>query len=290
MAISPDPTVPDIIYLDEKAINDIFSYLGHGTVSEIVERVSSQTEQGEEVGFSNILVGKLSNRSIEGEETELIRTLDPIGKLAMLQKALTEEDMLVELESLGAGSPRDELDRGNIVKMDTTLLRTPIEELERTIETGLKMHDTFSNFVDTEIDDEEIEQAEEVQNMISALNREGDILRARPSDDNPFDFVLTYSDSNFRNPGMGFPREGSEYTVLGQVTMKFEDGDEISLINFVDLASKIVDNPHDSRRKVAELKQKFASQASNITNRKVDVSEFTISHPDIEMKPLAIYR
>jgi hypothetical protein len=290
MAISPDPTVPDVIYLDEQAVDDIFSFLGHGTVSEIVERVSSRTEEGEEVGFSKILVGKLRNRSVEGEETEFVRTLDPIGKLAMLQEALREDDMLYELESPVSDSVRDELERGNIVELDTSLLRTPIEELERTLESGLNFHSAFSGLVDLDIEEEEVERAEETQELISALSREGDILRARPGGGSPFDFVLSYSDEYFRNPGMGFPREGSEYTVLGQVTMKFNESDELSLINFVDLASNLVDNPRETRREVTSLKRKFASQASNITNRDVDISEFTISHPDIEMKPLAIYR
>lgn len=290
MAISPDPTVPDVIYLDEQAVDDIFSYLGHGTISEIVERVTTQEESGKQAGFSKILVGQLSKRSIEGEETEFVRKLDPIGKLAMLRETLQEEGMLQELTAGATEEARNELERGNIVEVDTSLLRTPIEELEDTINHALDMHAAFSDFIEMDIEEEEVEQAEEAQEMISALSREGDILRARLHEDDYFDFVLTYTDSNFRSPGMGFPRGGTNYTVLGQVTMKFEEGDEISLINFVDLASRLVENPRKNKQKVAELRREFATQASNLTNRDVETSEFELSYPDIEMKPLAIYR
>lgn len=288
MAISPDPTVPDVIYLDEQAIDDIFSYLGQGTISEIIERVSSQTERGGEVGFDKILVSRLSSSSVEGEETEFIRTLDPIGKLAMLREALQEEEMLVELEKGSTSEVREQLDRGNIVELDTGLLRTPIEELEKTISQVLDLAESFGDFL--EVDETDVDEVEGVQKMISALNREGNILRARSDPEAEFDLVLTYKDENFRNPGLGFPREGSNYTVLGQVTMKFGKNDNISLINFVDLASRVVENPRESRRKVAELKREFASAASQITGREVNVDEFEISHPDVEMKPLAIYR
>ena len=80
------------------------------------------------------------------------------------------------------------------------------------------------------------------------------------------------------------------YTLLGQVTMKFDEGESISLINFVDMASQLVDNPHEVQRKVAEMRRQFASSASQVTGRDVSTSEFELSHPDVEMKPLAIYR
>jgi len=286
MAISPDPTVPDVLYLDEQAIDDIFSYFGRGTVTEIVRRVSSEEEDSSELGFNKILIGRLGSRSIEGEETEFVRTLDPIGKLAMLREALAEEEMLIELGESSSESLRDELDRGNVIEMDTTLIQTPIEDVQDMANLALDFHEAFGQFID--IDEEEVEDAKEAREMITALQREGDILRAKPSTE--FDFVLIYDDENFRNPGLDFPRQEADYTVLGQVTMKLDEGDSISLIDFVDMASRIVDNPRESQRKVLELKREFASLASTKSGRDVDTSEFEISHPDIEMKPIAIYR
>jgi len=286
MAISPDPTVPDVLYLDEQAIDDIFSYFGRGTVTEIVRRVSSEEEDSSELGFNKILIGRLGSRSIEGEETEFVRTLDPIGKLAMLREALAEEEMLIELGESSSESLRDELDRGNVIEMDTTLIQTPIEDVQDMANLALDFHEAFGQFID--IDEEEVEDAKEAREMITALQREGDILRARTSTE--FDFVLIYDDENFRNPGLDFPRQEADYTVLGQVTMKLDEGDSISLIDFVDMASRIVDNPRESQRKVLELKREFASLASTKSGRDVDTSEFEISHPDIEMKPIAIYR
>lgn len=286
MAISPDPTVPDVIYLDEQAIDDIFSYFGRGTVTEIVRRVSSEQEDSSELGFDKILVGRLGSRSIEGEETEFVRTLDPIGKLAMLREALAEEEMLIELEESSSESRRDELDRGNVIEIDTSLIQTPIEDVQDMANLALDFHESLGQFMDT--DEDEIEDAKEAQEMITALQREGDILRAKLSTD--FDFVLTYNDKCFRNPGLDFPRQEADYTVLGQVTMKLDEGDSISLIDFVDMASRLVDNPRKSRKKVLELKREFASIASTKSGRDVDISEFDISHPDVEMKPIAIYR
>jgi len=285
MAISPDPTVPDVLYLDEQAIDDIFSYFGRGTVTEIVRRVSTEEENSSELWFDKILVGRLGSRSIEGEETEFVRTLDPIGKLAMLREALAEEEMLIELGESPSESLRDELDRGNVIEMDATLIQTPIEDVEDMANLALDFHEAFGQFID--IDEEEVEDAKEAREMITALQREGDILRAKPSME--FDFVLNYDDENFRNPRSDFPRQEADYTVLGQVTMKLDEGDSISLIDFVDMASRIVDNPRESQRKVLELKREFASLASTKSGRDVDTSEFEISYPDIELKPLAIY-
>jgi len=248
--------------------------------------VSSEEEDSSELGFNKILIGRLGSRSIEGEETEFVRTLDPIGKLAMLREALAEEEMLIELEESSSESLRDELDRGNVIEMDTTLIQTPIEDVQDMANLALDFHEAFGQFID--IDEEEVEDAKEAREMITALQREGDILRARTSTE--FDFVLIYDDENFRNPGLDFPRQEADYTVLGQVTMKLDEGDSISLIDFVDMASRIVDNPRESQRKVLELKREFASLASTKSGRDVDTSEFEISHPDIEMKPIAIYR
>lgn len=288
MALSPDPTVPDIIYLDEEAIDDIFSYLGHGTVNEIVERMSSETEDTAEGGLNKVLVARLGTHSIEGEETEFVRELDPIGKFAMMREALRAEDMLNTLDDGLSEEERDDLDRGNIVEFDTGLLRTPIKEIENLIDKYLEFADTVEDFV--EIDEDDVSVAEEAQEMISALSREGEILRARVDEESEFNFVLTYEEENFRNRGMGFPREGANYTLVGQVTMKFSEGDEISLINFVDMASRVVDNPRQTQRKVAELKREFAKSASQFTGRDVETSEFEISYPDVQLKPLAIYQ
>lgn len=288
MAISPDPTVPDVLYLDEQAVDDIFSYLGQGTVTEIVERVSSQTEESAEVGLQKILIARLGGRSVEGQETEFVRTLDPIGKLAMLREALRGEDLLVEVEDVATEEIRQGLSRGNIVEVDTGLQRTPIEEVEKRIEQALDFADAFEEII--EVDEEEVDEVEKAQQIVSTLNREGEILRARPGGDSDFDFILTYNEENFRNRGLGFPRSGTNYTLLGQVTMKFEQGDSISLINFLDMASQVVDNPREAQRKVVELRREFASSASRLTGRDVSTSEFELSYPDVEMKPLAIYR
>lgn len=288
MAISPDPTVPDVIYLDEQAVDDIFAYLGHGTITEIVERVSSETETTAEAGLSKILVARIKGRSLEGEETEFVRTLDPIGKLAMLREALEEDDLLVDIQGEATEEVRKALDRGNIVELDTGLLRTPIEEIEQKIKKYLDLTDTLDEYI--EVSEEDIGEVEEAQEMISALNREGEILRARTDSSSDFDFILSYNEGNFRNRGLGFPRSGANYTLLGQVTMKFDDTESISLINFVDMASQVVDNPRKIKQKVAEIRREFASSASQLTGRDVSTTEFEISHPDVEMKPLAIYR
>jgi hypothetical protein len=288
MAISPDPTVPDVIYLDEQAVDDIFAHLGRGTITEIVERVSSETETTAEAGLSKILVARLKGRSLEGEETEFVRTLDPIGKLAMLREALEEDDLLVDIQGEATEEVRKALNRGNIVKLDTGLLRTPIEEIEQRIEKYLDITDTLDEYI--EVSEEDIDEVEEAQEMISALNREGEILRTRTDSSSDFDFILSYNEGSFRNRGLGFPRSGANYTLLGQVTMKFDNTESISLINFVDMASQVVDNPRKVKQKMAEIRREFASSASQLTGRDVSTTEFEISHPDVEMKPLAIYR
>lgn len=286
MAISPDPEIPDVLYIDENAIDDVMSYIEPGTVEQIVSRVRTESESEREVGLDKILVGRLGSTSVEGEETEVVRSLDPIGKLAMMIKLLDEEGLLLEMGDLPADSSREELRAGRVVQAEVELIKTPLEEIIGTIDKALDAADVFGSMMD--VDEEEVDEVEEVQEMMTGIQREGDLLRARS--EAPFDFVLQYDNEKFSNPGFGFPVPGTEYTVIGQVSMKVDEDQSIALIDFVDLATRLADNPRESHRKARELRSRLAEAASTIAGRDVDVDEFEISHPDVQMKPLAIYR
>lgn len=288
MAISPDPTVPNIIYLDEQAISDALSYMGQGIISEIAERSLTEDESTKEAGFRKVLTGRFASRDMEASETEIVRRLDPIGQLAMLQEGLKEEDMLQTPGDDFNRNDRAELQQGQILEADCTLRQTPIKSTQEIVDQFAKFQATIASLSETEVED--TEETEQIQTLLSALDREGDILRAVLSSEAACNFVLTHDGSNFRNKPLNFPREQDTYTALGQVTGKFDEGESISLIDFVDLANQVKDNPRERKTEVMNLKRQFAKAASRVSNRDISTHEFEIAHPDVQVKLFAIYQ
>lgn len=288
MAISPDPTVPNVIYLDEQAVSDALSYMGRGTISEIVERSLTEDESTKEGGLNKVLVGRFASRDMDASETEIVRHLDPIGKLAMLQEALSEEDLLQKPDTDFSMDERDSLQTGQLLEIECILRQTPIESLEEFANRFSQFQNTFGSLIG--MSKEDTQQVEEAQSLLSALNREGDIMRAVLGGDAACDFVFTYNSGNFRNKPLNFPRQHDTYTVLCQLTTKFDENESISLINFVDMAEKVEENPRKRKRKIANMKRQFTEAASDITGRNVSSDEFEIAHPDVQAKIFAIYQ
>jgi hypothetical protein len=203
MAISPDPTVPDIIYLDEQAVSDAFSFMGQGTVSEIVERTLSEDESTKEGGLNKVLIGRLASRDMEASETEIVRQLDPIGQLAMLREVLADEDLLQTPSTDFSMAERDNLQRGQVLEFDCTLRQTPIERLQQITNRFIEFKEVLGSYA--EINEEDAEEVDEVRELLSALSREGNVLRAVLSDEAACDFILTYDGGDFRNKPLEFP-------------------------------------------------------------------------------------
>lgn len=288
MAISPDPTVPNVIYLDEQAISDALSYMGQGTISEIIERNLTEDESTKEGGLNKVLIGRFASRDMDASETEIVRHLDPIGKLAMLEEALKEENLLQTPDADFSKDERDNLQTGRLLEIDCTLRQTPIERIEKFVDRFIQFQNTFGHL--TDMNEKDTQETQEIQTLLSALNREGDIMRAVLGSEAACDFVFTYNGKNFRNKPLDFPRQHDSYTVLCQVTTKFNKGENISLIDFVDMAANVEENPRKRKREVANLKRSFTEAASRITGRDVSSDEFEIAHPDVQAKVFAIYQ
>lgn len=288
MAISPDPTVPNVIYLDEQAISDALSYMGQGTISEIVDRNLTEDESTKEGGLNKVLVGRFASRDMDASETEIVRHLDPIGKLAMLQEALSEEGLLQSPDADFSKNERNNLQTSRLLEIDCTLRQTPIERIEEFVDRFMQFQDKFGHLAD--MSKEDTQKTEEAQTLLSALNREGDIMRAILGSEAACDFVFTYDSKNFRSKPLDFPRQHESYTVLCQVTTKINKGENISLIDFVDMAANVEENPRKRKREVANLKREFTEAASRITGRDVSSDEFEIAHPDVQAKIFAIYQ
>lgn len=282
MKINPNSSVPDILYLDEESIQDALSYMEGGTINEVIERVQSN-EEGE--GFSKILSDRVANRDITESETDFVRKLDPIGKLAILRTILSNENLLIDLEN----PLEEELKNRNMLESSMNIRQTPVDEMESFFSQAKLFSDKYAEYFDTEQDD--LDMIDEAHQMMSTLNRGNDIFRANSSKLSDREFVLPHDSDNFRKKPMGFPRANSGYTVLIQLVHVFDsDDDKIPLIDFVDLASRAEENPRKRKRKEQEIKRDFANQASKLAGRDVKPSEFEISAPDIEANLYAIYR
>lgn len=282
MKVNPNSSVPDVLYLDEYAIQDALSYMEGGVIDEVIERVKSDDE-GE--GFSKILSERVESRKIDESETDFVRKLDPIGKLAIFRAILIKDSLLIDVEK----PLEEEIEFRNMLEIDANIRHTPVDEMKSFFSQAKEFGEAYSDFID--IDEEDMTDVDNAGQIISAVSRGESLFRANSDEIADRDFVLPYDDSKFRKEPLGFPRTNSTYTILIQLAHLFDsDDDSISLINFMNLASRVEENPRKRRRKMSEMKKSFADQATMIAGREVDPSEFEISAPDIEANLYAIYR
>ncbi|SEP18898.1 hypothetical protein SAMN05216388_10422 [Halorientalis persicus] len=128
-----------------------------------------------------------------------------------------------------------------------------------------------------------------MQRLVSVFSREDDIYRAVISDGSDIEFVLIPDKENFQNLPMDFPSVDNDYLILGKVQTKFNKGDSVELINFSQLVSGSTDNPRQKKTQEKQQRMRFSKMASDISGRSVEKDEFVVSHPDVQILPLAIY-
>ncbi|MCF2164697.1 MULTISPECIES: DUF6414 family protein [Halobacterium] len=303
----------NLIYLDEDAVNEELITHHGGKLEETIQRMSRDVsvggsvegQAGEPTGLLARLKGAISADYQRGKEKEFVYDLtDEVAKFALLLEVF-DASGATEIDSNFDASDRDNLATDAPIMITAPLVRIPIGEIKNQFDVTEELDLLGEGFADLAksglLDDEQMEDIEQMQDdieslgyaisgtkkMFDSLSQDDDIYRTSSSSE--ADFVMGLPDQQFRNRPRDFPSTSKEYVVIGKIMTKVEKGDSIPFINFAELAEKKVDNPRDQKREETKIKRKVADMADEMLDREVRMSEFELSHPDVQMEPLAIY-
>lgn len=301
---------PNVVYIDQKELNDDLIYDRQGEMREVIKR-ESQEKQGEVEGEAGGTIPGLSTLRAairahwtKGEESEFVTNLDhPAAKLALFLESVAEDDAGTVISDNFDEADRENIKEGDVVVVVGGLRRTPFKELKDRFEGGglEGWKEAFHEFGKMESgigpDAEELERMErEAESMeaglkgislvADAIAAEEDLYRARAADSN-IDFVMELDEEKFKNRPFGFPDSKGSYCVIGKVQKKFREDQEIPLVWFDQLVE--TDNRRKQSKEKAQKRVEIKDLAKNFANREIENSEFDISYPDIQIQPLVIY-
>lgn len=303
----------NIIYLDEDAVNEELITHHGGQLKETIERVGrdisiggeAEGQAGDPTGLFARLKGAISANYERGKEHEFVYDLtDEVAKFALLLEVL-DASGATTVDGQFTKDDRSDLAMDSPIMITAPLIRTPIGEIKNRFDLddklGLLSEGVEELAASGLLNDEKAEELRNMQDdvesaslatsgmkkMFSSLSDDDDIYRTKTSSD--IDFVMGLSQNNFRNRPHDFPSISNEYVVLGKIITKINRGDRVPLINFSKLAEMKVDNPRERETAQLQIKSDVAEMADGLLQRDVSTSEFELSHPDVQIKPLAIY-
>ena len=300
----------NIIYLDEDAVNEELITRHGGQLEETIERVNrdvrlggeAEGQAGEPTGLFARLKGAISANYERGKEEEFVYDLtDEVAKFALLLEVL-DASGATTIDNQFTTEDRSGLASDSPIMITAPLTRIPIGEIKDRVDIGDEvelMSDALDDLAKAGIGDAtEIEEAKDsiedlsyatsgMRKMFKSLSDDDDIYRTNTTSE--VDFVMGLTDENFRNPPRDFPSRTKQYALIGKIMTKVEQGDDVPLINFAELAEMNADNPRNQKTAEMKMKGKVADMANDILKRDVNISEFELSYPDVQIRPLAIY-
>jgi len=270
--------VPEVVYTNEQIINSLFSYLNEGQINEVVERSLDADTSDKGGGIKKIISLKYAKTSTDEEETELVRKLDSIGKFAILHGHLEEEEDITNLSEISE-SDRDDIENNEFVEATGKITQSPINELQELIQQFQPYLDMFNMDPQFEEDGQEFSMGD-IQSFLNELDSGQDLFRVSTESDS--DLVFSMDEGALS----GQLSEYAEYHVLGRVEHVYEQGEEDWLLNVMDM---MPGNDRESRMQRRKFLKQMADGASEVLNRNVTEDDFKIAHPDIRVRPVAIY-
>jgi hypothetical protein len=302
---------PNVVYIDQKEVNNDLIYDRQGEMREVIER-ENQEKQGEVEGEAGGTIPGLSTLRAairahwkKGEESEFVTNLDhSAAKLALFLESVAEDDAGTVISEDFDEANREDIKEGDVIVVVGGLRRTPFQELKSRFEGGEleSLKEAIQEFgkMESEIgsDAEELNKMEtEMDGLESglkglslvadAISAEKDLYRVRAAESN-IDFVMELNEEKFKNRPFGFPDSKGSYYVVGKVQKKFREDQEIPLVWFDQLVN--TDNPRKQRKKEVQKRMEIKDLAKDfVNNREIENSEFDISYPDIQIQPLIIY-
>jgi len=121
--------IPHIIYIDESQVNNLFSMMNKGRVSEILQRDRELDNSTKGVGIKKILQLQYSGSSEDESETEVVKQMNLVGEFATIYTLLLDSDSLRYIGDLGDDS-RDDIDDGDFIESVGKISPSPLNELE----------------------------------------------------------------------------------------------------------------------------------------------------------------
>ena len=277
--------VPEVLYLNERQVENLYSYISEEQVVEILHDSQDDDTDG---GWRKLLQLRYGDSLDSAENTDdgipsdLIRDPDSIAKFATLHANLEEEDDIHSIDDLGEDT-RDGLEEGDFVETKGRVRTSAIDELQQTIDGVSPLLSLF----DMEIDESEEDfTLNDIQNLMDQLNTSEDLYMLEiPSGDLEADLVFSL-DEMVSQGKIDFPSEYTEYSVLGRVDHTYDEREERSLMDIMDM---LPGNDRESRQQRRQFMRQLSLSASEVLDRDIDREDFKISHPDIQVKPMAIY-
>lgn len=124
---------PEIVLLNERQINNLYSYINEGTIREIVE-ISRETDTKEgRLGIKKLIELQFgaSNQNEEGEEK--VRDVNTVGKFAVLYSNLDNDGDLTVIDELDEAT-RDSFTDGQYIESRGQINPSPVNSLQNAID------------------------------------------------------------------------------------------------------------------------------------------------------------
>ena len=278
-------SVPEILYLDDRQVEQLFSYINEGDIVEVAERSSESGTVEKGGGLKKIIALRYSSSETDGEKTEWVRELDPIGKFAALHSTLGESEDIVHLNDLD-DELREDISEGAFVQAKGKIAESPVNELHDLVNDLRPYFDMFDLYDEIENDDGGEFGFNDIQRFLEEIKTSEDLFWMDiPSENLETKLVFPVSDSNLRG-SPDFPSKHTEYRILGRVEHIYDEGEEEWLMDLMEI---IPDNSRESRQQRRTLVKQMATSTTELLGRDVNESDFKITYPDIRIRPMAIY-
>lgn len=264
--------------------------MNQGVIEEIVESSREAGSVEASAGISRILTLQFGGSIEEEDQEEQVRRIDDVGKFAVIFKMLEDNDDINELQEI-TGGRRAELGEGNYILGKGNVLDSPIENLNDVFGEFMPYLDMFQQAGVGELDvDSGHDLPDEVGfdfigDFLDQLTTTDPIYRLIREEGDAH-LVFNLSEENFQVDDPDFPSQYTTYNVLGRVEHVYSEREEEMLIDILDMMPS---SGQESRVERRQLLSSFADAATDVLGRDVSVDEFSISYPDIRIRPMAIY-
>ncbi|MHC3379408.1 DUF6414 family protein [Haloarcula sp. H-GB5] len=285
--------IPQILYIDKSQVENLYSMLNYGKVTEIVERNRELDSSTKGVGIKKILQLQGSTSSENEDEQEFKKSMNLVGQFATIYSLLTDSESINYIGEVGPSS-RQDLDEGDYVEAKGKVRSSPMNEIQERLQQAmpfLQMMQDVGHEDAKELSELDIEGASEdvgfgfLQSFVQELSPSNPLYRLNVEGEEA-SLVFNLSKEEFQEEPTDFPGEYTEYRVLGRVEHVYSEAEEEFVIDVLDMIDAS-DREARAERKRA-LKQ-ITNGASEAAGRDVSESEFKFSYPDIRIRPIAVY-
>jgi len=285
--------IPQILYIDRSQVENLFSMMNQGRVTEIIERNRELDSSSKGIGIKKILQLQGSTSSEDESEQEAVKSMDLVGQFATIYALLTDSNSINYVGEIGDSS-RKELGEGDYVEAKGKIQASPMNQIQDRLaqaEPFIEMMEEIGHEEAESLDQLELEGASEnvgfgfMQKFVQEISPSEplyrlDVLREEAN------LVFNLSDSYFQEETSDFPGEFTEYRILGRVEHVYSQSEEEFVIDLLDM---IDEGDRDARTERRRSLKAMAQGATQATGREVDTSEFKFSYPDVRIRPMAVY-